>query len=126
MNCETVDSTAATSLVCETPSMILTWPTFCECRPLGALALQSGMDLTVLMCDAGLSVLADDQGMEVVGKLVAAQAAVFARASLDPVARNAAREAAKEAVMGSYVSFLRPSLSVLQCPSTDTQTHSVK
>jgi len=85
------------------------------------------MYLIVLVCGAGLNVLADDKGMEVVGKLVAAQAAVFARASLDPVARNAAREAAKEAVMGSYVSFnFQPSLSVLQCPSTDTQTHSVK
>ena len=84
------------------------------------------MYLIVLVCDAGLNVLADDKGMEVVGKLVAAQAAVFARASLDPIARNAAREAAKEAVMGSYVSFLRPSLSVLQCPLTDTQTRAVK
>lgn len=48
--------------------------------------------------------LGDDAGMEVVGKLVSAQAAVFARASMDPVSRQAAREAAQEAVTGSYVS----------------------
>lgn len=48
--------------------------------------------------------LGDDAGMEVVGKLVAAQAAVFARASMDPISRQAAREAALEAVTGSYVS----------------------
>lgn len=48
--------------------------------------------------------LGDDAGMEIVGKLVEAQAAVFARASMDPVSRKAAREAAQEAVTGSYVS----------------------
>ena len=55
-------------------------------------------------CTAGLNVLGDDQGMEVVGKLVAAQAVLFAKVSMDPLARQAAREAAKEAVTGSYVS----------------------
>ena len=48
--------------------------------------------------------LGDDKGMEVVAKLVAAQATVFAKASLDPISRQAAREAAMEAVTGSYVS----------------------
>ncbi len=48
--------------------------------------------------------LGDEKAMAVVGKLVAAQAAVFAKASLDPLARQAAREAAMEAVTGSYVS----------------------
>ena len=52
---------------------------------------------------AGLNVLGDDQGMEVVGKLVAAQAVLFAKTSMDPLAREATREGAKEAVTGSYV-----------------------
>lgn len=47
--------------------------------------------------------LGDEQGMEVVGKLVAAQAVVFAKASMEPLSRQAAREAAEEAVTGSYV-----------------------
>lgn len=55
------------------------------------------------MSGAGLMVLGDEKAMAVVGKLVAAQAAVFAKASLDPLARQAAREAAMEAVTGSYV-----------------------
>ena len=53
----------------------------------------------------GLAVLGDEQGMAVVGKLVAAQAVVFAKASMDPLSRQAAREAAEEAVSGSYVSI---------------------
>ena len=62
--------------------------------------------LSVLMVPgAGLNVLGDEKAMAVVGKLVTAQANVFAKASLDPVARRAAREAAMEAVTGSYVSL---------------------
>ena len=53
----------------------------------------------------GLNVLGDEKAMAVVGKLVAAQADVFAKASLQPGARQAAREAAMEAVTGSYVSL---------------------
>ena len=61
--------------------------------------------LTWLRCGTtGLAVLGDEQGMAVVGKLVAAQAVVFAKASMDPLSRQAAREAAEEAVSGSYVS----------------------
>ena len=47
--------------------------------------------------------LGDDKGMEVVAKLVAAQASVIAKTSMDPISRQAAREAAMEAVTGSYV-----------------------
>lgn len=48
--------------------------------------------------------LGDDKGLEVVAKLIAAQATVFAKASLTPISRQAAREGAMEAVTGSYVS----------------------
>ena len=48
--------------------------------------------------------LGDDKGLEVVAKLIAAQANVFAKASLEPISRQAAREGAMEAVAGSYVS----------------------
>ena len=64
------------------------------------------------MPGAGLMVLGDEKAMAVVGKLVAAQAAVFAKASLDPVARQAAREAAMEAVTGSYVRLPHPLVTV--------------
>ncbi len=50
-------------------------------------------------------VLGDEKTMAVVGKLVGAQATVFAEASLSPIARRAAREGAMEAVTGSYVSL---------------------
>ena len=63
---------------------------------------------------AGLTVLGDEQGMQVVGKLVAAQAVLFAKTSMDPLAREAAREAAKEAVTGSYVRG---------CPHSDHYSH---
>ena len=48
--------------------------------------------------------LGADKGLEVVAKLIAAQANVFAKASLEPISRRAAREGAMEAVTGSYVS----------------------
>lgn len=44
--------------------------------------------------------------MEVVGRLVASQAIILAKAAVDPIGRHAAREGAMEAVTGSYV---RPS-----------------
>ncbi len=40
--------------------------------------------------------------MEVVGRLVASQAIILAKATVDPVGRTAAREGAMEAVTGSY------------------------
>ncbi len=46
--------------------------------------------------------------MEVVGRLVASQAIILAKAAVDPVGRVAAREGAMEAVTGSYV---RPTVS---------------
>lgn len=52
--------------------------------------------------------LGDVAGMDVVGKLVAAQVDIITRASLSPLGRKAAREAATEAVTGSYVSAASP------------------
>ncbi len=80
--------------------------------------------LTCACCRAGLTVLGDEQGMQVVGKLVAAQAVLFAKTSMDPLAREAAREAAKEAVTGSYVSSCPssslPAMSLVACSSCST------
>lgn len=64
----------------------------------------------VLSC-AGLSILGGKKGIDVVGKLVASQANVLAKASLDDIGRQGAREGAMEAVVGSYVRLQAPELS---------------
>ncbi|CAL8472335.1 g11878 [Coccomyxa elongata] len=52
--------------------------------------------------DIGLSILGGKKGIDVVGKLVASQANVLAKASLNDTGRQGAREGAMEAVVGSY------------------------
>lgn len=70
---------------------------------------------------AGLAALGSEKGMAVVGRLVASQATVFAKASIDPIGRQAAREGAKEIVIGSYVGFCssqRPHAATCACSTT--------
>ena len=56
--------------------------------------------------------LGDDKARDVVGKLIAAQATVFAECSMTPVSRQAAREGAMEAFphwpLFSWTDFARP------------------
>jgi hypothetical protein len=47
-----------------------------------------------------------DFGQDVVSRLTSAQAEVFAKTSQTPLARQAARIGAKDAILGSYVSVL--------------------